>query len=104
MSSFAYPTYPYRPAPEQLGQPPRTSPVIVIGAGPVGLTIAIDLGQRGIPVVLLDDDDTVSHGSRAICWSKRTLEIFDRLGLAEPLGGLSVRPAARGRPQDAGLH
>ena len=85
MSSFAYPTYPYRPAPEQLGQPPRTSPVIVIGAGPVGLTIAIDLGQRGIPVVLLDDDDTVSHGSRAICWSKRTLEIFDRLGLAEPL-------------------
>jgi len=85
MSSFDYPTYPYRPAPEQLGETAPTSPVIVIGAGPVGLTIAIDLGQRGIPVILLDDDDTVSHGSRAICWSKRTLEIFDRLGLAGPL-------------------
>ncbi|MEO1224378.1 MAG: FAD-dependent oxidoreductase [Pseudomonadota bacterium] len=85
MSSFDYPTYPYRPAPEQLGDTSPTSPVIVIGAGPVGLTLAIDLGQRGIPVILLDDDDTVSHGSRAICWSKRTLEIFDRLGLAGPL-------------------
>lgn len=85
MSSFDYPTYPYRPAPEQLGETATTSPVIVIGAGPVGLTIAIDLGQRGIPVIVLDDDDTVSHGSRAICWSKRTLEIFDRLGLAGPL-------------------
>ncbi|MEM8590465.1 MAG: FAD-dependent oxidoreductase [Pseudomonadota bacterium] len=85
MSSFDYPTYPYRPGPEQLGETTPTSPVIVIGAGPVGLTLAIDLGQRGIPVVLLDDDDTVSHGSRAICWSKRTLEIFDRLGLAGPL-------------------
>jgi 3-(3-hydroxy-phenyl)propionate hydroxylase len=57
--------------------------VIVVGAGPVGLAAAIDLAQRGVPVVLLDDDDTLSTGSRAICFAKRTLEIFDRLGCGE---------------------
>jgi 3-(3-hydroxy-phenyl)propionate hydroxylase len=58
-------------------------PVIVVGAGPVGLAVAIDLAQRGVPVVLLDDDSTLSTGSRAICFAKRTLEIFDRLGCGD---------------------
>jgi 3-(3-hydroxy-phenyl)propionate hydroxylase len=57
----------------------RRHPVIVVGAGPVGLATAIDLAQQGIPVVLLDDDNKLSAGSRAICFAKRTLEIFDRL-------------------------
>jgi len=51
----------------------------------VGLTAAIDLALRGIDVLLVDEDDTVSVGSRAICWSKRTLEILDRLGCGERL-------------------
>ncbi len=59
--------------------------MVVAGAGPVGLTAAIDLALRGIDVLLVDEDDTVSVGSRAICWSKRTLEILDRLGCAERL-------------------
>ncbi len=66
-------------------------PVAIVGAGPVGLSLAIDLAQRGIEVVLLDDDDTVSAGSRAICWSKRTLEIFDRLGVGEAVTARGVR-------------
>lgn len=77
-------TLPYRRPPELDGTGARR-PVVVVGAGPVGLAAAIDLGQRGIPVLLLDDDDTVSVGSRAICWSKRTLEILDRLGVAAPM-------------------
>ena len=56
-------------------------PAVVVGGGLVGLTLALDLAQRGVPVVLLDDDDTVSTGSRAICFAKRTLEVFARLGL-----------------------
>ena len=56
-------------------------PVVVVGGGLVGLTVALDLAQRGVGVVLLDDDDTVSTGSRAICVAKRSLEIFGRLGL-----------------------
>ena len=60
-------------------------PVVVVGAGPVGLALAIDLAQRQVPVVLLDNDNTLSTGSRAICFAKRTLEIFDRLGCGEAM-------------------
>jgi 3-(3-hydroxy-phenyl)propionate hydroxylase len=60
-------------------------PVVVVGAGPVGLAAAIDLGLRGVPIVLIDDADRIGEGSRGICWSKRTLEICDRLGLGESL-------------------
>src|ERR1700709_1698415 len=56
-------------------------PVIVVGAGPVGLSLAIDLAQRGQSVVLLDDADRIGEGSRAICFSKRSLEYWDRLGV-----------------------
>ena len=56
-------------------------PVVVVGAGPVGLSLAIDLAQRGQPVLLLDDADRIGEGSRAICFSKRSLEFWDRLGV-----------------------
>src|SRR5215469_12226186 len=56
-------------------------PVVVVGAGPVGLSLAIDLAQRGQGVVLLDDADRIGEGSRAICFSKRSLEYWDRLGV-----------------------
>ncbi|MGF6773694.1 3-(3-hydroxy-phenyl)propionate hydroxylase [Paraburkholderia sp. GAS199] len=58
-------------------------PVIVVGAGPVGLATAIDIAQQGVPVVLVDDDCSLSTGSRAICFSKRSLDIFDRLGCGQ---------------------
>ncbi|MDB5629445.1 MAG: 3-(3-hydroxy-phenyl)propionate hydroxylase [Tardiphaga sp.] len=60
-------------------------PVVIVGAGPVGLTLALDLGQRGHDVVLLDDADRIGEGSRAICFSKRSLEVWDRLGVAAPM-------------------
>jgi 3-(3-hydroxy-phenyl)propionate hydroxylase len=82
MPSYTPPTYSYRPAP---GPHPARHRVIVVGGGPVGLAAAIDLALQGVPVLLLDEDDTVSTGSRAICWAKRTLEIFDRLGAAAPM-------------------
>lgn len=60
-------------------------PVAIIGAGPIGLAMAIDLALKGVPSVVLDDNNVVSVGSRAICWAKRTLEIFDRLGIGEKM-------------------
>src|SRR5207249_6816913 len=57
--------------------------VVVVGAGPVGLSLAIDLAQRGQPVLLLDDADRIGEGSRAICFSKRSLEFWDRLGVGQ---------------------
>ena len=58
-------------------------PVVVIGAGPVGLSAAIDLAQQGQRVLLLDNDDTVSFGSRAVCYAKRALEVLDRMGCGD---------------------
>ncbi len=45
--------------------------------------MAIDLAMKDIPSVVLDDNNVVSVGSRALCWSKRSLEIFDRLGVGK---------------------
>jgi len=84
VKTYSQPRYGYARAVDQDGATAR-KPVAIVGAGPVGLALAIDLGLRGIPVVVLDDDDTVSVGSRAICYAKRTLEILDRLGCAEPI-------------------
>jgi 3-(3-hydroxy-phenyl)propionate hydroxylase len=69
---------------------PARHPVVIVGAGPIGLCLAIDLAQRGIHVVLLDNDCTLSTGSRAICFAKRTLEIFDRLGCGDRMVGKGV--------------
>ncbi|MDM0056863.1 FAD-dependent oxidoreductase [Variovorax fucosicus] len=73
----------YARHPDQDAATPARRPVVVVGAGPVGLALAIDLAQRDVPVVLLDNDNTLSTGSRAICFAKRTLEIFDRLGCGD---------------------
>lgn len=73
----------YERSPDQDAARPVRHPVVVVGAGPVGLSLAIDLALREVPVVLLDNDCTLSTGSRAICFAKRTLEIFDRLGCGD---------------------
>ncbi|MDC6294645.1 FAD-dependent oxidoreductase [Ralstonia pseudosolanacearum] len=83
--------FPYTPCAEQQpGAATDVRPVVVVGAGPVGLATAIDLAQQGVPVVLVDDDCTLSTGSRAICFSKRSLEIFDRLGCGDRMVGKGV--------------
>lgn len=83
LSTYTYPQF-SNPRPAEVGQTIQR-PVVIVGAGPVGLSCAIDLAQRDIPVLLLDDDNTVSVGSRGLCYAKRTLEILDRLGAAGPV-------------------
>ncbi|HYR00906.1 MAG TPA: NAD(P)-binding protein, partial [Casimicrobiaceae bacterium] len=61
MKTYSNPVYPYARSPDQ-GRPPQRRPVIVVGAGPVGLAAAIDLALHDVPVVVLDDDNTVSVG------------------------------------------
>lgn len=80
----------YRRTPDQDAREPARHPVVVVGAGPVGLSLAIDLAQRGVPVVLLDRDDALASGSRAICFAQRTLEIFDRLGCGDRIAAKGV--------------
>ena len=83
-------TYPYSRSPDQDRTTPAHHRAIIVGAGPVGLSAAIDLALSGTPVLLLDDDDRLSTGSRAICFAKRTLEIFDRLGAGAPIADKGV--------------
>ena len=85
MGTYTYPKFPYTaPADLQPGAPQRR-PLIIVGAGPVGLAAAIDARLKGLPVLVLDEDDTVSIGSRAVCYAKRALEVLDRLGVGDPL-------------------
>ncbi len=88
-SEQAAPVYPFR-RPADLDGRERHYPVCVVGAGPVGLAAAIDLKLRGVDVLLIDEDDTVSVGSRLICVAKRSLEILDRLGLGPELAAKGV--------------
>ncbi|MBL0419508.1 FAD-dependent oxidoreductase [Ramlibacter sp. AW1] len=81
MGSYTYPRFPYT-APDDLKGSGR-HPLVVVGAGPVGLAAAIDARLQGLPVLLLDEDDSVSVGSRAVCYAKRALEILDRLGVGD---------------------
>lgn len=99
MTSAHTPSYPFRGtgaevqaiefaytrSPDQDAAQPAQHPIVVVGAGPVGLSMAIDMAQRGHRVVVLDNDHRLSIGSRALCFSKRALEIWDRLGVGQPM-------------------
>lgn len=84
-TTYKNPVYPYRRPPELDAQEMRHCPVVIVGAGPSGLAAAIDLAKQGIHSIVLDDNNTVSVGSRALCFAKRSLEIVDRLGCVEPM-------------------
>jgi len=73
---------PRTPRPQLAAQRLQT---LIVGAGPVGLTAALDLAQRGHAVTVLSKLDFIAAGSKAICFSKRTLDIWDRLGIGETL-------------------
>ena len=81
----------YRRCADQDAAKPARHPVVIVGAGPVGLAAAIDLAQRGHPIVLIDDNDRIGAGSRAICFSKRSLEVADRLGVGAKMVAKGVR-------------
>ncbi|WP_368744464.1 FAD-dependent oxidoreductase [Desertibaculum subflavum] len=80
--SYQYKHHGWQPCPEARDETVRHK-AIIVGGGPVGLTTALELAAYGVPSVVLEDGDTVSEGSRGLCWSKRTLEILDRHGVAE---------------------
>ncbi len=90
MGAYVNPIYPYQAPTDLKVTPPLRKPLIVIGAGPVGLAAAIDARLQGLDVLVLDDDKTVSVGSRAVCYAKRSLEILDRLGVGEQACQLGV--------------
>ena len=83
MQTHVNPVYDYRRPPELDSAEPVHHPLVVVGAGPVGMVAGLDAASHGIPCLILDDNDTVSVGSRAVCYAKRALEILDRLGCGQ---------------------
>ena len=57
-----------------------SAPVVVVGAGPIGLVLALDLARRGVRVVVLEAQQQVSEGSRAIVFTRRSMEILQQVG------------------------
>ena len=82
---LAFKLYPYQPVPAQQRKSAQRHPVVIVGGGPIGMALALDLGRKGTPVLVLDDHEGVGQGSRAICFAKRTLEIADRLGAGQAM-------------------
>lgn len=83
LKSYTYPKFAYQKPPELSGAASKRYPVVIVGAGPVGLAAALDCHVHGIPVIVVDEDDTVSIGSRGLAYAKRALEILDRCGVGD---------------------
>ena len=79
--NFDYTEYPVRVPPLQDGYEQAPAKVLIAGGGPVGLAMALALAKQGIRSVVIEMDRTVCVGSRAICLSRRSLEILERLGV-----------------------
>ena len=85
LNTYTFQEFNYARSTDQDAQIPVKHPVVVVGAGPMGLAAGIDLAQNNVPVIILDDNNTVSVGSRAVCYAKRFLDISDRLGVGQRL-------------------
>jgi 3-(3-hydroxy-phenyl)propionate hydroxylase len=78
-------TFPFVAPEARAGASRAHRPVVIAGAGPVGMTLALALARHGVATLVLDRRGALWHGSRAICWAKRSLEILDQFGVAGPL-------------------
>ena len=85
---FDYQVHPAAPRPEGAA---TAAPVVVVGAGPIGLALALDLARHGVRVLLLESEQQVSEGSRAIVFTRRSMEILQQVGADQPI-------TARGLP------
>jgi 2-polyprenyl-6-methoxyphenol hydroxylase-like FAD-dependent oxidoreductase len=70
----------------------RDCAVIIIGAGPCGLMLAIELGRRGIPVIVLEEKASPARFPAANATQARIMEHYRRLGFAEEIRALGLPP------------
>jgi 3-(3-hydroxy-phenyl)propionate hydroxylase len=86
-AGYVLPEYPFVPPPElESGDTTVRHPIVIVGGGITGLTLACSLARLGVRAVLIDEDNTVGvkgASSRGICYTQKSLEIFERLGIFE---------------------
>ena len=93
-SGYVLPEYPFAAPPEVASGETSHHPIVIVGGGLAGLTLACCLAQYGVAAVLLDEDNTVGvkgASSRGICYTQRSLEIFERLGIYERIAAKGIQ-------------
>ena len=91
---YVLPEYPFVEPPEIRSGEVGQHPIVIVGGGLAGLTLACALAHYGVEAVLLDDDNTVGvkgASSRGICYTQKSLEIFQRLGIYERIAAKGVQ-------------
>ncbi|NIB40792.1 monooxygenase [Pseudomaricurvus alkylphenolicus] len=78
---YPYRVYPYQRQSFTGDEPAR---VVIVGAGPIGMATALDLARFGVPSLIIESERQVSHGSRAICLTRRSMEILQMIGCHQP--------------------
>lgn len=93
-SGYQLPEYPFV-EPREIGTGEVSHhPVVIVGAGLAGLTLACSLARYGVPAVVLDEDNTVGAkgaSSRGICYTQKSLEIFERLGTYDRIAAKGIQ-------------
>lgn len=93
-SGYQLPEYPFVPPPELGETQTRQHPIVIVGGGITGLTLACSLANLGVPAILLDEDNTVGvkgASSRGICYTQKSLEIFQRLGIYDRIAAKGIQ-------------
>jgi len=80
---YDYRIHPFTRPPELAGAA-STAPVVIVGAGPIGMLTALNLARFGVASILLEAELQVSNGSRAIVLTRRSMEILQQAGVAAP--------------------
>lgn len=91
---YELPQYPFVAPPELGSASIVRHPIVIVGAGITGLTMACALARQGIAAVVLDEDNSVGvkgASSRGICYTQKSLEIFHRLGIYERIAAKGIQ-------------
>ena len=76
---------PWSPAANGWPQRAQKHAIVIVGAGPAGRVTALELARHGVPSVVLEAERQVSQGSRAIVFTRRSMEILQQVGVDRPL-------------------
>jgi len=74
------------------GRATMDSEVLIVGAGPTGLTLAIDLGRRGVRCTLIEQKERPAFLPKMERINARSMEIYRRIGLAQKIRAAGLRP------------